>query len=157
MSQEKGQSMKIIIDNREQTPWIFPKEIESERGSLATGDYSLSGLEDLCSIERKSLSDLVGCTTGDDRERFKKELLRLKSYSCQAVIIEATLHDIINHSYKARTEPESVIGSLASWQTRYEVPFIFAGDTDGAARYCLAVFRNFHKQCRDFAKQFAME
>ena len=149
--------MRIIIDNREQTPWTFPTDIETIPGSLQSGDYSLSGLQELCTIERKSLSDLVGCVTGDDRERFKRELLRLKAYRCRAVIVEATLQDIMIHRYLSRTEPESVIGSLASWQTRYEVPFVLAGDADGAARYALAILRNFHRHCQEFAKQFNME
>jgi ERCC4-type nuclease len=149
--------MKIIIDTREQTPWTFPEGIQTETGTLATGDYSLKGLQEICTIERKSLSDLVGCMTGDNRERFKKELLRLKSYRCRAVIIEGSLHDIMIRRYLSRIEPEAVIGSMASWQTKYETPFIMAGDAEGAARYCLAIFRTFHNQCREFSKQFNFE
>jgi hypothetical protein len=147
--------MKIIIDTREQTPWTFPDGIQTEPGTLATGDYSLKGLQELCTIERKSLSDLVGCMTGDNRERFKKELQRLKSYRCRAVIVEGSLHDIMIHRYLSRIEPEAVIGSMASWQTKYETPFVLAGDADGAARYCLATLRTFYKQCQEFAGVFA--
>ncbi len=147
--------MKIIIDTREQTPWTFTDGIETMPGTLATGDYSISGLQELCTIERKSLPDLVGCMTGDNRERFKKELLRLKSYRCRAVIVEGSLHDIMIHRYLSRIEPEAVMGSMASWQTKYEIPFVLAGDADGAARYCLATFRTFYKQCQEFAGNFA--
>jgi len=41
------------------------------------------------------------------------------------------MHNIMIHRYLSRMEPESVIGSLASWQTKYDMHFIFAGDGEG--------------------------
>ena len=54
--------MKIIIDSREQRPFDFLSQngdIETERGTLDTGDYSVAGLESRVAVERKSLADLV--------------------------------------------------------------------------------------------------
>jgi len=63
--------MIIKTDSREQLPYEFKSP--SEVGTVLVGDYSISGLEDHISIERKSIDDLIGClTTG--RERFKREL-----------------------------------------------------------------------------------
>ena len=53
--------MKIIIDTREQTPWSFPDGVLIERGTLATGDYTLAGLENIVAVERKSLADFISC------------------------------------------------------------------------------------------------
>ena len=143
--------MRIIIDTREQTPFTFPDTITTERGTLQTGDYSLKGLglTELCAIERKSLPDLVGCCTGSNRARFKRELHRLRGYRCKAVVITADVDDVMNHGYRSRIAPSSVLGSVASWQTRYQVPFVFAGAY--GAEYTLAIFRNFIRQLEEVA------
>ena len=135
--------MKIIIDTREQTPFLFGPGIETEAGTLTTGDYSLAGLENLVAVERKSLPDLVACC-GPERDRFKRELHRLKAYRCRAVIIEAHMMEVVYQKYRSNMAPAAVMGSVASWQTRYEVPFVWAGQ-HGAA-FAVALFRNFLHQ-----------
>jgi len=146
----------LIRDSREQCPLSFPEGQAVEIGTLATGDYSLKGLQELCTVERKSLSDLIG-SISQDRERFSKELQRLRAYRCRALIIEANISDILEHRYRSNMQPEAVIGSLASFQVKYELPIVFCGDAEGAARYTLAMLRNFHRQCAEFAKQFKLE
>ena len=51
--------MKILIDTREQRPYKF--DIDTVTGTLTTGDYSICGLENYISIERKTIDDLIGC------------------------------------------------------------------------------------------------
>jgi ERCC4-type nuclease len=53
----------IVIDTREQTPLSFAR-LQTVRGTLNTGDYSVAGLEKLFSVERKTVADLVGCCAG---------------------------------------------------------------------------------------------
>lgn len=161
--QERNKNMAIKTDNyivkidtREQAAWNFPADVQTEPGTLQAGDYTLKGLEELITIERKELGDLVSCVTGE-RDRFKRELLRLRSYRCKCVIVEAALSDVIEHRYRALTTPESIIGSVASWQSRYDVSFVWAGDRAGAARYALATFRTFYNQFREYIKQFKLE
>jgi DNA excision repair protein ERCC-4 len=127
-----------------------------EIGTLATGDYSIKGIQELCTVERKSLSDCL-CSISADRERFLKELQRLRAYRCRALVIEANMRDILEHKYRSNMAPEAVIGSLAAFQIRYELPIVFCGDATGAARYTLAILRNFYRNCAEFAKQFSME
>ena len=132
----------VIVDTREQTPFTFP-DMRTERGTLQSGDYSLKGFEEHVAIERKSLADLVGCcTTG--RDRFKHELHRLRGFYLSAVIIEASVAQVMGHGYRSRIAPESVLGSCCSWQIRYGVSFIWAGETC-ASRYCAAMLRNYHR------------
>lgn len=140
--------MRIIIDTREQTPFSFGPEVETTPGTLQTGDYSLAGLEGLCAIERKSLADLVMCC-GPERERFKRELQRLRAYRCRAVIVEGDLADVVGHRYRGEMNPHAVLGSVASWQSRYETPFNFAGQHGGL--FVTAIFRNFLNQLRELA------
>src|SRR6478752_8650758 len=76
----------IIVDTREQTPLSFAR-LESVRGTLRTGDYSVKGLEDLFSVERKTVADLVGCCMADNRERFERELHRLRGYRFKRLLV----------------------------------------------------------------------
>jgi hypothetical protein len=46
----------------------------------------VAGLQDLFSIERKTVSDLVGCCMGENRERFERELHRLRGYWFKTVV-----------------------------------------------------------------------
>ena len=72
-------SITIVIDTREQAPLVF-SQLQSVRGTLTTGDYSIQGLQELFSVERKSVGDLVGCCMGENRERFERELHRLRGF-----------------------------------------------------------------------------
>ena len=65
----KPEAVTAIVDTREQAPFDL-SPMGAERGTLATGDYSVRGLEDLVCLERKALNDLTGCIT-HDRERFE--------------------------------------------------------------------------------------
>ena len=72
----------VVVDSREQNPLDFGSWPTITK-ALPTGDYSVAGIETLIAIERKSLSDLVGSFTGG-RDRFEREMLRMKSYRCRA-------------------------------------------------------------------------
>ncbi len=76
----------ILVDTREQTPWEFA--YPTLRGSLKTGDYSVQGLENVVSLERKSLGDLVQSVTWE-RERFIREVERLATFPVRAIVVEA--------------------------------------------------------------------
>jgi len=128
----------IVIDTREQTPFCFG-DWPTAPGTLASGDYSIQGLETRAAIERKSLSDLCACVT-HERERFERELLRLRGYPVRAVVIEAELSEVMAGRYRSQVKPAAILGSCAAWQVRYGVPFHCAG-THGAA-LCLALLRH---------------
>ncbi len=125
--------MIIIQDTREQTPLRFSDAVQIAPGTLQTGDYSLQGLESLVAVERKNLDDFIGCRQGDNRDRFKSEMERLRAYRYRLVVIEGSYMETHFHRYKSRILPQSIIGSLCSWTARYQVSFMFAGDAQGAA------------------------
>ena len=60
-----------IIDSREQTP-LDLSPLQIVRGTLATGDYSVVGLEHVVAIERKSAEDMLACI-GRERERLSSQ------------------------------------------------------------------------------------
>ena len=70
----------IIIDSREQLPWSFPEEFTVKKDSLPTGDYSLDGMTDLITIERKSLQDMVSGASSPKQVLQKLDESRDKSF-----------------------------------------------------------------------------
>src|ERR1700730_4853142 len=88
----------ILVDSREQTPLVFTR-LPSRVATLSTGDYSIAGLEHLFSVERKSVSDLVGCCCGDSRERFQRELYRLQAYRFKRLLVVGSRSEIEAQRY----------------------------------------------------------
>ncbi len=127
---------RVIIDTREQRPLTLtlPQNAEVTRRALTSGDYSLEGLEDVISIERKSLDDWIG-TILNSRSRFRRELMRLQEYCYAAVVIEGGLSDILAGNYKSKVKPDSLLGMSCQLMLQYSpVHFIYAGDRPHAAR-----------------------
>lgn len=113
-----------IVDSREQTPLAIPGLRMVVRG-LVSGDYSFIGGEHLFAIERKSLDDLVGCVTRE-RERFERELIRLRGYRFRRLLIIGTEADIAAGNYTSAVTPQAVLSSLAAWEARFDLPVVYA-------------------------------
>ncbi len=125
--------MRIIIDRREQTPLPFPDGILTETGSLYTGDYSILGLETLFSVERKSLDDLAQSVTRE-RERFERELHRLRGFRFKRLLIIGTPSDLAEGRYYSKANPKAVQASVAAFECRYDIPVVFAPDQAAGGR-----------------------
>lgn len=143
--------MKIKADTREQDPYSFERfpDVEVVTGTLESGDYSLPGAEHLAAIERKTLDDLTGCLT-KERERFEKELHRLRPYHLKAVIVEATLQDLARGYYKSQLNPQSALQSVIAFQVRY-APFVWAGNRQGGEYFTHGLLS---KWAREITKQY---
>ena len=114
----------IAIDTREQRPYEFPG---AEVRTLATGDYSIVGLEDQVAVERKTKADAY-CSLGQGRARFRRELERLALFGYAAIVVEDTVPGFLRRPAHSMMNPRSAIGSLLAWSVRYRVPVFFAGD-----------------------------
>lgn len=123
----------VIVDSREQNAFDFSLPVEI--GTLTTGDYSVRGLEHLVAVERKSLPDLLGCL-GQGRDRFIRELQRLRAYRFRLIIIESTPDEIDAGQWRSTLKPSHVWGSIASWTARYALPFHLGGTHAQAGRFC---------------------
>lgn len=134
----------VITDSREQLPYSFPQEWPVLTKALPSGDYSLLGLEHQFAIERKSLSDLLGCIFTD---RFKRELERLAEFEQAYLVIEASLWKIRNHAnrFAKKINPEAVIGMLQSISVRYGVHVSFLDDRETAQRYTQGLIEKYHR------------
>jgi len=122
----------ILVDTREQTALQFSPDVDVQIATLPAGDYSVTGCTDRVAIERKSLPDLVACV-GPERERFLDCCRRLRDYELRAVVVEASLEDVLAHAYRSETRPQSVIGTTLAIHVDYGVPVLWAGDADTAA------------------------
>lgn len=124
----------VVIDSREQRAWQF-ENLPSERGTLDTGDYSLRALTHLVAVERKSFDDLLACV-GRERDRFRRELQRLRAYRFRALIIECDYADIERGEWRSQLKASHVLGSLAAWQAQYALPIMLVGSHEAGAGFC---------------------
>ena len=106
--------------------------METERAALPAGDYSLRNFEDTVSIERKELNDLIACLMNGNRDRFERELTKLRSYELAAVVVEASLEDVSKGRYRSEMKPHAALQSIFAFQVRYRVPFMFCGNRASA-------------------------
>lgn len=135
----------IIIDNREQTPWRFSARVQVVRGTLKTGDYSISGLEGAVAIERKTREDLVNTLT-HGRDRFRAEMNRFRGFLFAAIFVESDLFPIEDGRYHSAASPKSVIASVASLMADFGVPVIFCGNRAGASALAEDVLCRLHSR-----------
>lgn len=118
--------MTVIADTREQTPFEFSEGVVVVRRPLATGDYSLEGMDHEVAFERKSLDDLVH-TLIHDKRRFADELARMQRMKHRAVVVEASVADVLNRRYHSDAHPHAVLAAANAVFLRYGVPVFFWG------------------------------
>lgn len=129
-------------------PWAGGKR------TLASGDYSIYGMQMDVAVERKSLADLFG-TLGQGRERFERELERLElerlaNMQFAAVMVESTWQEVIEspppHS---DLNPKTIVRSVIAWQQRYlNVHWTFAGPRALAEAMTLRILERYWKEAQ---------
>jgi DNA excision repair protein ERCC-4 len=138
--------MKILVDSREQLVYGFDRfECTTETVGLPIGDYSLKGFTDRVAIERKTLEDLIGCL-GKGRKRFEKELAKSRHYELFAVVVEATLAQIYQGQYRSQINPHSALQSIITFQVRYGVPFVWAGNREGGEYFTYSLLQKYLRE-----------
>ena len=155
----------VLVDSREQLPYEFTglggdREqlvVPTVVKGLASGDYSIDGMEDEVLVERKSLDDLYGSVTWG-RKRFEGEIFRLNMMASAdrmrfaTVVIEASWPEIAAPSeyrpgWENRTDPRSVEGTITAWSIRYpRVHWWACGDRRGAECRTFSILRKFWEE-----------
>lgn len=136
--------MLIITDSREQQPFRFVGyPCQTKSGTLHTGDYSLEGFSDRITVERKSLGDLAGCMTSG-RERFERELERMRDFECACIVVEEPMSAIRNGNYRSKLNPNSFEQSILSLMIRYRLPFLFGHTRIHAEWLAFNALRHFY-------------
>lgn len=134
----------VAVDQREKHPYTF-EDVPPARDNggrrlvvktapimLPSGDYSVYGWVQEVAIERKSLEDLYA-TLGQHRDRFKREMERLRDdYQYAIVVVEASPEEVLHPSHyrpdwRSQLNPLSVWATYHTWPIRYGVEWILAG------------------------------
>ena len=134
--------MIIIRDTREKEGiWEFADAEIIER-KLDSGDYSLSGLEEVVCIERKKSTSEIANNLGKDINRFTRELERMKSFPFAYIICEFTLQDVLSFPKGTNIKPsllkdvringKYLVKLLSSFKEKYGIEVIYAGNRDNA-------------------------
>jgi ERCC4-type nuclease len=147
---------KIIIDSREQHPFYF-RDYEIINRKLATGDYSIEGLEHLLSVERKgSVSEIAGNFTS---KRFQDVLGRLSELKYSYIVLESSWDDILKFpagsnipSYmwkKIKIRSPFLLHKISEIQTKYNIHFIVCNNKDIAKTTTLNILKRVYEiECR---------
>lgn len=122
----------LLVDTREQKPLQF-SHLPAESATLQTGDYSVKGLEESFSVERKSLADLAGSLTRE-RARFMRELHRLRGYQSSYLLIIGDDMELSRLIAQGRLKLHQVEHSLRAIESRYGVHVEHAYTAEQAAR-----------------------
>lgn len=117
--------IQVIVDTREKEPYGFDdSKFDVIQKALPAGDYSLAGRENQIAIERKSLIDYVH-TLIQGRDRFKKELQKLRTMPGSCIVVEGCIDDLHRGIYRSGASPRSLIGSTMSIIVDYGIPVFF--------------------------------
>ncbi len=144
--------MKIIRDTREKVGyWDFSFHgYEQSVSCLKTGDYSISGYEDILCIERKKSTGEVARNIGVDRVRFEAELLRMKDFKYKYLIFEFSVAQLLFYPKgsglsreamkKTRISPQFILKKLDEYEKEYGIEIIYAGNKEGAMEVAMEIF-----------------
>ena len=133
---EKLDGLALISDSRENVNGHIIKYFESKNvpiisRKLDVGDYSCQigdiTFERSFVVERKANLDEICGNLTSDRNRFEREFLRAKAFGVKVflVIENATWSDVYLQNYRSKLSAKSLLASLLSWQTRFNVTILF--------------------------------
>ena len=146
MATQQDNSPTIIIDDREKTPLSFPS-FPFKTARLISGDYSIVGSELDFAVERKTIDDLIGSLT-QNRERFTREMERLRGYRFKRLLVIGTEQQIGAGEYFSKAKPKAILGSLRAFEARYDVPVVFEPTAARAARRIEIWAHYYHRELR---------
>lgn len=149
----------ILVDSREKSnkhllDYWDKHGIKYEITALPAGDYSfaLDAIPELdfphktwyyndIVIERKnSLEELSGCFS-QTRERFNDEWSRCHARRKYLLIEDGTYKDLIAGNYKTKYNSKSFLGSLHSFNAKYDLEIVFMPDKNQSPIFILATLQ----------------
>lgn len=126
-TQLKAPRATVVIDTREQRPFDFTRFqgwfSGIEKRTLELGDYSIAGLEDICVVERKDLSDLVHSFT-TDRSVFTARLRRMAQYDHRLLVVTNALSQVKSPYPHSGVHPNRITQSLVAVLAGLQIPFL---------------------------------
>jgi len=117
----------VLVDTREQNPFDFFRFEQwfagIEKKALRIGDYSIAGLEEICVVERKDLSDLIHSLT-TNRPVFIHRLRLMSQHRHRILVITAALSQVKSPYPQTSTSPNRITQSLIALLAGLQVPFL---------------------------------
>ena len=117
----------VIVDTREQNPFSFGRFrgwfAGIKRKAFKIGDYSVVGLEDVCTVERKDLPDLIHSFTSD-RAVFVDRLRKMSRYPHRLLVVTAALSEVKSPYGGTSINPNRITQSLIAALAGLGVPFL---------------------------------
>ncbi|MSO19718.1 MAG: hypothetical protein EXQ56_04530 [Acidobacteria bacterium] len=117
----------IIVDTREQMPFKFSRFrgwfAGVKKKALKVGDYSIAGLEDYVTVERKDLPDLIQSFT-TNRAVFVARLRKMADYPHRLLVVTASFTEVKSRYGGVSIDPNRITQSLIATLTGAGVPFI---------------------------------
>ena len=157
--------MLIVQDTREQKPLDFsaiPARPKVVVATLATGDYSIQGMESVVCLERKSIADLVDTLVRDLSKqhkgtvgRFAKELERMRAYKYAAIVVEGTRRDIFQHRYVSKVPPRMIEAMIDFIWVGSGIPTFWCDDAEITAECVYSILKQVYKKETTCAKSSA--
>jgi len=145
----------IIVDTREQLPWEFGAHTTAKR-KLDTVDYSIEGLENLLTIERKqSVSEIANNIT---EKRFPAFLERMSEIPHKFMLFEFDLQEVYDFPVgsdipkklweKLRVSNNFILKQISLFHIKYGIHTVFCGDSDNAEKLAVRIMRTVYDKYR---------
>jgi ERCC4-type nuclease len=145
-------NFEIIIDTREQQPWIFEHQTKACE-KLDTGDYSVRGLEhQLCIERKKSVSEIANNIT---EKRFKDVVARMTQYKYSFLLLEFDFDNVLAYPVgsnvpkkmwdKLKITPNFLIKHLVELQVFFNIKVLFCGSASNAERMALSIMKKVYE------------
>lgn len=153
----------LHIPTREESLGVHSTDPDTgERSYEPRGDYSIEGMKDLVTIERKSVKDCSATLLGWEgrRERFAEQLMVMECFWRAAVVVEGTfgqvLREIDQYGIKSAELNRKIVGrTYHSWAMRHSVQWFFYDDRRMAEVYTFRILQKAHKEYQEWQKREA--
>lgn len=124
--EEAINKFKILTDTREQQPYKFPN---TKICTLEYGDYTVeydgkSYLSEIV-VERKGGISELFAFSGSSRDRFCRELEKMKDVKYKYILIEGDFLDIVNKQPPGILPAGNVYATIFSFMIRYGITPLF--------------------------------
>lgn len=136
-----NEDFTIIVDTREQQPWTFEEYVVANK-KLETGDYSIEGLQDFFTIERKKSINEVANNIVEPR--FKDVLARLSQLKYSFLLLEFGMTEVLSYPIgsnlpkrmwdKVRITPAFIMKNILDWQLKYNINVLFCNNASNAEK-----------------------
>lgn len=152
-------SMVVIIDTREQqnkhiTDYFDKHKIPYEVKTLEVGDYTfylpanetlsipreMSFEKDIIIERKNSAEELSTCLT-KTRSRFENEFIKAKDAKKYLLVENCNYQDIVNGNYNSQYNSKGFLGSLHSFDHKYDLRIVFMPDSSYTPIYIYGVLQ----------------